>query len=456
MKIIVGVSNFGKIRKAEIDISNFTVFVGNNNSGKTYMMQLIYGVLTELGYLKIKPDISEINYEKKYDITAKIQYIEKFINNYLKNNKEKIVMKTFHKPIPIDKLYVRLQANEECLEVKFSLEERVAENIRKENATLENKQRLVTTVAIKNIETDVVISQQKIRFLFMPSARKAWEFIYNKATDMIFNRGNNMRSDVIFIPASRTGMLLLYKNFFAEKSKNDIGNMVEYFFEDEENENELGLSMPVYEFLLFLLRYTPGQGNMEHNKKIIEFIQEKLLDGEIRQIGEETVYIPQNSDLQIPLYLSSSMINEITPLIKLLSSTSRYRRILYDEIETCLHPLKQGEMARTLVRMNNNGYRLIVSTHSDTMAAKINNLLLLSNIVESEQEKAEKLEKMNLTAEDLLKAKEFHVYQFINKKDGTSEVSELEFRQVPPTGYDFSLFMDSVNELYHESSTVME
>lgn len=36
-------------------------------------------------------------------------------------------------------------------------------------------------------------------------------------------------------------------------------------------------------------------------------------------------------------------------------------------------------MVKLLNRMNNKGIRLIVSTHSDTMATKINNLLLLSH-----------------------------------------------------------------------------
>ena len=48
MKLFVYVKNFGKIREAKIDISNFTIFVGNSNSGKTYMMQLIYGILDRL------------------------------------------------------------------------------------------------------------------------------------------------------------------------------------------------------------------------------------------------------------------------------------------------------------------------------------------------------------------------------------------------------------------------
>ena len=43
--MIVHVRNFGKIESADIDLSNLTIFVGENNSGKSYLMQLIYGFL---------------------------------------------------------------------------------------------------------------------------------------------------------------------------------------------------------------------------------------------------------------------------------------------------------------------------------------------------------------------------------------------------------------------------
>ena len=44
--MIVHVRNFGKIESADIDISGFSIFVGENNSGKTYLMQLIYGMIS--------------------------------------------------------------------------------------------------------------------------------------------------------------------------------------------------------------------------------------------------------------------------------------------------------------------------------------------------------------------------------------------------------------------------
>ena len=36
------VKNFAKIKEAEIELAPFTLFVGDNNSGKSYLMTLIY------------------------------------------------------------------------------------------------------------------------------------------------------------------------------------------------------------------------------------------------------------------------------------------------------------------------------------------------------------------------------------------------------------------------------
>ena len=38
------VENYGKIKSAEIEIAPLTLFVGDNNSGKSYLMSLLWGI----------------------------------------------------------------------------------------------------------------------------------------------------------------------------------------------------------------------------------------------------------------------------------------------------------------------------------------------------------------------------------------------------------------------------
>lgn len=56
---------------------------------------------------------------------------------------------------------------------------------------------------------------------------------------------------------------------------------------------------------------------------------------------------------------------------------------------------------------------------------------------------------------DLIDSSKIHVYQFVNDTDGKSMVEELEFKKVPCTGYDFSLFNDSTMSLFEEAKIAM-
>ena len=39
------VENFARIKKADIEISPLMCFIGDNNSGKSYIMSLLWGIL---------------------------------------------------------------------------------------------------------------------------------------------------------------------------------------------------------------------------------------------------------------------------------------------------------------------------------------------------------------------------------------------------------------------------
>lgn len=41
---ILKVSGYGKIESAEVEMAPLTLFVGDNNSGKSYLMFLLWGI----------------------------------------------------------------------------------------------------------------------------------------------------------------------------------------------------------------------------------------------------------------------------------------------------------------------------------------------------------------------------------------------------------------------------
>ena len=255
-------------------------------------------------------------------------------------------------------------------------------------------------------------------------------------------------SNMLFLPASRMGLLLLYKSFFGNVREQEI---------EENKQYPSGITQPIGDFLTFLLQHNYVERTARKNNALIQFIFDHLIDGSLNEQKDITMYIPKDQQKEIPIYIASSMVNELVPIIKALTDFSNIDYIFYDEVETSLHPLKQIEMVKLLNRLNNRGIRMIISTHSDTMATKINNLQLLSR-GEIDFETAQKvLEKkgISLEKEDLLNSSKMHVYQCINQGDGTSIVEELPFRKVPCTGYDFSLFNDSTMNLFEEAKVAM-
>lgn len=245
--------------------------------------------------------------------------------------------------------------------------------------------------------------------------------------------------------------MLLYKHYFGS-----AGQSAEEIIHNK-NQNSKGIVKPILDFLSFLLKYSYTERVAKGNEELIDFIFNHLIDGTISEKGDATVYMPNDQKKEIPVFVASSMVNEVVPVVKALTDSDKVNFIFYDEVETSMHPLKQMEMVKLLNRLNNRGIRLLVSTHSDTMATKLNNLLLLSRGGYDFDAIEKGLEKngIQIEKEDLLISENIHVYQFVNEKQGKSVVEELEFRKAPCTGYDFSLFNDSMMNLFEEAKVAM-
>ena len=99
-----------------------------------------------------------------------------------------------------------------------------------------------------------------------------------------------------------------------------------------------------------------------------------------------------------------------------------------------------------MIRLVNSG-RMIISTHSDSMAINMNNLLTFTLGSLSEEAKLKKMKELGLEEADLLKTEDIYVYQFTNSDHGTSKVSEIEYREINNLGYDFELFNKNIQKL---------
>lgn len=423
----IHVKGFGKIKSADIDLGSLTIFVGENNSGKTYLMQLIYQVLD---FLK---DLEGLHKFLNEDITHIDQnnwmQINNAVNNWLQANKNTFVKKVFLSKVPIKEISVDFDK----IEGEYSLEN--LSGLKESTGAYD-----AYSISYNN----KLISRHIIPETNSNAPNRTEIFIADVIDHVVF-ANRKSATPAIFFPASRSGLMLVYREVMASQSRSQ--SIVDLA---KKEKTGLGLTRPVYDFLEFLQTYRFDSRDTQQ-KKIVEFISNNLVDGEFDISSNAILYKSHYSDKYYPAHLSSSMVNELAPLVMLLTNLNDYNYIFYDEIETCLHPLKQIEMARLVVRLVNNNYKMVISTHSDTMAIALNNLILLSNLNDKEQ----KAKILNYDQNDFFRKDDIHIYQFKCSKKSTT-VSEIKMYPNINIGYNFELFNQSNDKLYNDAKLIME
>ena len=461
MHIWVGVENFAKIESAKICVDNYTVLVGQNNSGKTFLMQLVQGISNKLAYYLEQSIMDKLlvgtnGIFKEYSINSEnISILVEYINEKLALQKEDIVKEIFGKNISIEKLYIDMSLDDG---ISYSLS-MFDSNLEVDEKDKDFHHREMTKLASKFIEDKwntevgcivgrVNATERPIELVSLYSGLKSDEIgVLKKALSSIIGH------DSLFLPASRTGLLLLYREFFANKKDEQVSFTISDGKLIENKKNFANLTKPVYEFLRFLQTYLKNEDICKQFKEELIFFEEHLIEGHISVNKQEGfAYRSKNEIDKVPMYLASSMINEVAPLVLALTSQNAYNRLIVDEVEASLHPQKQLELVRFLNRLNNKGMKLILSTHSDTFVSKLNNLYVLSEIVKIKGEGI--LKHFNLEKEDLIATENLFVYEVINQPNGKSIVNEIKGN--PKTGYPFDLFASSAIHIYDEAMKLGE
>ena len=463
MQMFLGVKNFAKIEEAKICIDGYTLLVGLNNSGKTFLMQLAQGIKKKLVSL-IDKDIIDILSENKrhYNIyTLGEHNISRFIgyfNSKLAAEKESIVYEIFGKKMDIEQLYIDIVLDENdyyCIEIMD------AETLR---YGIEEGRDDKSFSMFRSFVDNESKEDKKVKFCVLSQGKNYGEHILSirlyitmRLEKYLANAIESiLKSENLFLPASRTGLLYLYRDYFAHKADEAVLYEVMDDKMVENKEMNVGLTKPMYEFLRFLQTYTEDEDKKLKYAEELKFFEERVIEGHINMDKQGGLsYNSKDCQTGIPMYLASSMINEVAPIALALSNEKGYGCLIIDEIEASLHPEKQQEMVCLLNRLYNKGTKLIISTHSDTFVSKVNNLYRLSKQLDSkdEPEREAILQRFGLNEKDLISENVLFVYEFVNQPNGRSIVREISPND---NGYPFDLFTSSALELYEESMKVGE
>ena len=222
------------------------------------------------------------------------------------------------------------------------------------------------------------------------------------------------------------------------------------FGEDEGDRGERGrLTLPYIDFLQLITKFEEKEKPQE--QKLVRFLEENMAQGAFHVKKDFLPQIRYETDqgVSLPLYVTSSVITEIAPILLLLKSGISFNAIIIEEPEAHLHPELQRRMARFIVQLMNSGKTVLITTHSDTIMQHINNMLKLRH----HPRKAELMEKWGYDEADLLEARKVHVYEFDHHTSAETSVRDLK---VYDDGIVIPTFNDALADFNEEIYAVQE
>ena len=406
------VENFAKIKSADVTIAPLMCFVGDNNSGKSYLMSILWGILT-LGKDIFPKKPSEARVYKqcedwlKVHINTEIELSENdmelyinWFNELLNTQKKSLVRKIFNYDVEVEKL--KITNYERTKPIKIVWEK-------------SGSRYSVTNNYIKFPEVDLPNRDELLRM----NAYICWNLLMEGIAAPLYTpivKGRRI-GEPIYLPASRTGFMLTYSQL--------IENSLQISFSAELHENTSTLTLPYVDFLQLITKFEINKKDSKKYSGIIEYIEKNMTKGNLsvkKDMLPVIQYQPEGSDKEIPLYVASSIVSEISPLLLVLKSGINFKAMIIEEPEAHLHPELQQKMARLIINMMNLGIPVWITTHSDTILQHINNMMKLKNHVRSNELQQE----YGYKKEDLLSREDIQMYQFVTENSGKTRLIPLK------------------------------
>ena len=365
------IKELGKIKSADFEIKDLTIFVGKNSTNKSYAAHTVYmlnKILSE--YSSQGLTISAIMDDNLFELFIK-DNADKF-KDFKNSDSSK-------NPIIIDNIE-DYNLGEFIKSAKKFFEKDILHKI---NESFNSNKIILQSIKLNTnpIKLQKTISYKKNSNDYINTI---FQEVYFQTLKSILESFNKIKiaKKVFFFPASRTGFILAFDEIISGLLRNKFGNKI----------TSTKLTAPTIDFLLSFYDIKNSTFNISNNlqeskiKNILEFIENRLLKGKILEESnnlnsKEFYFKPKDSD-ELELFLTSSSTVEMLPLVVFLQNIDSLedKLLIIEEPEAHLHPQAQIEIARVIVMLVNAGAKVLITTHSDYIISEINNCIKLSNI----------------------------------------------------------------------------
>lgn len=440
------VLEYGKIKSAEIEVSPLTLFVGDNNSGKSYLMALLWGI-QNLGVSELISSVLREETKLEHELIgwiraqvalaceqgehiAQVCEIEKelqaLLQEGLRQNKDNLVKKIFNSSdVKIKDLQIELKDLDKISLTFTKLKDRWGSE---ELDSLRIKNNTGTEYTIKLSEIEWGYQNNLIICM-----------ILSLAMEISIGEVNGIHEN-IYLPAARTGFMLT-KDIINKAGRNAAFNI------GVQQEEMIPFIRPINQFLDVMNDLSFDSKGDRGAAAIAEYLENYMAEGTVEMStlpNKEVLYVPAGQEKGIPLRIVSAVVTEISPLILILKHKKRVKGLFYEEPEMCLHPQLQQKIARVICQLASAGVKMTLTTHSDIILQHINNMIRLS-----ERQDAERIcSELGYDSGDLLKAEEVKVYQL---KSNAGEGTKVEELPCGKNGFAVPTFNDALDRIMEEA-----
>lgn len=333
MNIRIIIDKLGPITDSEIVFKPFMVFTGESGLGKSYTALLWYNLITSLTPMRLQEFITKkMNGSVKEELTFKFKDFRMWLNQntaaflgYLLGNN-----------------------NFDC-QVNYVFE--IDDDMPVELKRLHDEDASGFTRCSINGDIDVFPLDLEDNILMMSFS------LHGYLSELCFGK-NYLRPLILpparaaFMGANTTSPIGMYRDFLAQLD--DLK--------------------------------TPSRIISPDNQFFVNYIA-KLADGEI-VLENGSVFLQFESGEKNPVSAAASSVKELMPFLLMLQNGKirQYNSLLFEEPEAHVHPKKQFLVMDMLTRCCNKGMLIQMTTHSDYLLGRMNQLLVLGKIREKSME----------------------------------------------------------------------
>ncbi|EGV20697.1 AAA family ATPase [Thiocapsa marina] len=431
----------GRMREGAVRIAPLMLFTGDNNAGKSYVMALLWGVIALGRELFPESPPENESYQRCED------WLRACIGNETKvgddearplvawfgdvlNHRRKTLCDAVFGEGRIQPKTLRLR--DYCREKPLML--------RWNDSPMETARYSrgadYVRFPLPGVKPSRADLYRMIRYL-------TWNLVMGDLSAPLFQMMSPLnpipRGEILYLPAARTGFVLMRKQLASIALSGSFGHL---------EEATLPLSLPTRRFVQRLVGLT-------HNEQgkyaaIADQLERDIIRGSLRPDAAplpDYQYRPSGTaTTAIPLWLTSSLVTELAPLLMFLRSRDDFRSLIIEEPEAHLHLEMQGRLARALVRLVNSGLPVWLTTHGDSLFQQFSNLVKASALGHNQ------LSALGMEEQETLKPTEVTAWHFKvqpsgDGRDGT-RISPLE---VSASGIAATAFNDSLVRLTKET-----